>query len=151
MAESVGAVEFDRSITRVRRRQVRELARHLSVDVAGGESFSCRIAPVEEIRELNRDYRGKDAPTDVLSFPAGEVARRSAAFLGDVAISIRHAREQARTLGHTVEEEIGILMLHGVLHLMGMDHETDRGQMRRAEARWRKRLGLPPGLTERTR
>jgi probable rRNA maturation factor len=72
-------------------------------------------------------------------------------FLGELAISVERAREQARLLGHTIEEETKILMLHGVLHLLGMDHEKDRGRMARAETRQRKKLGLPAGLIERVR
>ena len=73
------------------------------------------------------------------------------AFLGEVAISADRARTQAREYGHPIDAEICILMLHGVLHLLGMDHEADRGQMARAEAEWRQRLALPAGLTERVR
>lgn len=71
--------------------------------------------------------------------------------LGDLAISLARARTQAREFGHTTEQEVRVLMLHGVLHLLGMDHESDRGQMARAEKRWRARLGLPNGLIERVR
>jgi probable rRNA maturation factor len=81
-----------------------------------------------------------------LSFPAP----KGAPYLGDLAISYERARDQAREHGHPLEAEIGVLMLHGVLHLTGMDHETDRGQMRRAESRWRRALGLPAALIERT-
>jgi probable rRNA maturation factor len=83
--------------------------------------------------------------------PARAFPSPFAPHLGDVAISLPRARAQARTFGHTVEREIQILMLHGVLHLLGFDHETDRGRMARAEKRWRTRLGLPDGLIERVR
>src|ERR1035437_6062459 len=73
------------------------------------------------------------------------------AFLGDIAISLGRARAQAREFGHTIEREVQILMLHGVLHLIGHDHETDAGAMARAEKRWRAKLGLPNGLIERVR
>ena len=66
-----------------------------------------------------------------------------------MAISVARARAQARQFGHTTEDELRILMLHGVLHLLGMDHETDGGRMARAEKRWRRELGLPNGLIER--
>jgi probable rRNA maturation factor len=69
--------------------------------------------------------------------------------LGDIAISMARARAQARRYGHGVEIEVRILMLHGLLHLLGMDHEADGGRMARAEKRWRARLGLPEGLIER--
>jgi len=78
-------------------------------------------------------------------------APRPADPLGDIAISVGRAAAQARPQGHPLEDEIGILMLHGLLHLLGYDHERDRGRMRRTEARWRKALGLPAGLVERGR
>ena len=72
-------------------------------------------------------------------------------FLGDIAISLGRARAQAREFGHSIEQEVQILMLHGVLHLCGHDHEADSGAMARAEKRWRAKLGLPNGLIERVR
>jgi probable rRNA maturation factor len=69
--------------------------------------------------------------------------------LGDIAISYQRARAQARDFGHSTDQEIRVLLLHGVLHLMGMDHESDGGRMARAEKRWRAALGLPAGLIER--
>ena len=98
------------------------------------------------MRRLNREFRGQDCATDVLSF-----ASAGADSLGDIAISFQRARAQAREFGHTVEQEVSILMLHGVLHLMGMDHQADNGRMARAEKRWRVRLGLTHGLIERAR
>lgn len=94
---------------------------------------------------MNRDFLGRDYPTDVLSFPSGAAH----GLLGEIAISADRAQEQAREHGYELSEEIRILMLHGVLHLLGMDHERDRGRMRRAETRWRKLLDLPAGLIER--
>jgi probable rRNA maturation factor len=70
-------------------------------------------------------------------------------YLGDIAISLQRARAQARRWGHSIEDEIRILMLHGVLHLRGMDHDGDSGEMARTETRWRRKLGLPAGLIER--
>jgi probable rRNA maturation factor len=81
-----------------------------------------------------------------LSFPAG-----IGAALGELAISVDRAREQAEEHGHSLTEELKILMLHGVLHLLGFDHETDRGTMARAEKRWREQFGLRAGLIERSR
>ena len=138
----------------------------LETEVAAGSPFDCLVTTDAELRRLNRDFRDHDFPTDVLSFPIDGVGRRkrlphrapprrAAAgqkprpHVGDVAISLPRARAQARQFGHTLEHEIRILMLHGLLHLLGMDHETDRGRMARAERRWRARLGLPPGLIER--
>jgi probable rRNA maturation factor len=105
------------------------------------------IAPSAELRRLNRDFRGKDKPTDVLSFPAVEQNKDVA---GDIAISATIARANARRLGHTVAKELCVLILHGLLHLAGYDHETDSGEMRRKEARLRKKLGLPQALIARS-
>ncbi len=105
------------------------------------------LAGDDRLRELNREFRRKNKATDVLSFPAGEHADGSA---GDLAISIETARRQAEDQGHTLLEEVRILILHGVLHLAGMDHETDDGEMRAHEAGLRIKLKLPAGLIERS-
>lgn len=117
----------------------------LQARLTRGRSFSCLLTTDAELRRLNREFRGKDQATDVLSFPACAPAP----LLGDIAISLDRARVQARALGHTITEEVSILLLHGVLHLLGMDHETDGGQMRRTERAWQRKLGLPSGLIER--
>lgn len=100
------------------------------------------------IRRLNRTFRGKNKATDVLSFPAAEMSRGEVA--GDLAISVDTARKQAREHGHPLSVEIKVLMLHGLLHLAGYDHETDEGQMARQEQVLRARLALPLGLIERS-
>ena len=89
------------------------------------------------IRELNRDHRGYDKPTDVLSFSAGEPD-----YLGDIVISVDTARRQATRRGSNLERELKVLSLHGFLHLLGYDHETDDGEMRRIEYRLRRRFGI---------
>lgn len=129
------------------RRETRAFAQRLCSEVAGGRDFCCLVTGNQEIRRLNRAFRKNDYTTDVLSFPASE----SNGFLGEIAISFDIARQQAAELGHSVGQEIGILMLHGLLHLLGMDHETDRGRMARAERKWRASLRLPAGLIERGR
>ena len=101
-----------------------------------------------EMRSLNARFRKKDKPTDVLSFPAEFPGEDQSA--GDLAISAEIASQNARLLGHSPAEEIKILVLHGVLHLAGYDHETDDGQMARREIRLRKALKLPVGLIERS-
>jgi probable rRNA maturation factor len=101
------------------------------------------------LQVLNRRFRGKNKPTDVLSFPA--MPGLAPGFAGDVAISAEIASQNARRLGHTAAEEISILVLHGMLHLAGYDHELDDGEMEREEARLRKSLGLPVGLIERNK
>ncbi|MGA9797810.1 MAG: rRNA maturation RNase YbeY [Terriglobales bacterium] len=100
-----------------------------------------------ELRSLNRRFRGKDQPTDVLSFPPGPIFVNGLA--GDIAISSDIARQNARRLGHSAAQEIKILALHGVLHLVGYDHETDQGTMAVKETQLRRALGLPLGLIER--
>jgi len=102
------------------------------------------IVPDRRVRELNRRYRGKDVPTDVLSFPAQEPGE-----LGDVVIALGVARRQAAQAGHSLATELRVLALHGLLHLLGYDHERDGGQMRRLEQRLRRRGGLSEGLIER--
>ncbi len=127
------------------RRQARTFAIRLETEVTGGRPFTCLITSDSELRRLNRDFRKKDYATDVLSFPS----RKALGFLGDIAISFEQAQRQAAEYGHAVATEIEILMLHGVLHLLGMDHEKDGGRMARAENKWRAALGLPRGLIER--
>lgn len=99
------------------------------------------------IRKLNRQFRGKNKATDVLSFPAESPGREKIA--GDLAISVETARKQGAACGHSLATELKVLMLHGLLHLNGFDHETDAGEMARAEQRLRVRLGLERGLIER--
>jgi probable rRNA maturation factor len=101
------------------------------------------------IRRLNRQFRRKDKPTDVLSFPAPEIPGDQN-LAGDLAISVETAVRQAEDLGHTLAVELQILLLHGLLHLAGYDHEHDSGQMARREAALRRRLGLDQGLIERS-
>ncbi len=102
------------------------------------------LVPDARVRALNRQYRKKDAPTDVLSFPADERGH-----LGDVVIAAGVARRQARDAGHSLATELRVLALHGLLHLLGYDHERDDGRMARAERRLRRRGGLVEGLIER--
>ena len=104
------------------------------------------------VRSLNRQFRSQNKATDVLSFPvesAASESRRKRNLAGDVAISADIALENAARLGHSVREEIKILALHGILHLAGLDHERDNGEMARKEAMLRRALGLPAALIER--
>jgi len=100
------------------------------------------------MKSLNRRFRGIDQATDVLSFSAGPSADK--AFAGEIAISADMARQNARALGHSPAEEVKILVLHGILHLRGYDHERDHGRMARREKQLRAALRLPMGLIERT-
>jgi probable rRNA maturation factor len=93
---------------------------------------------------LNQNFRHKHGPTDVLSFPAdgGIRPQQTAHYIGDIAISPQTARRNARRFSRTLPAEIRILILHGMLHLAGFDHETDHGEMDRLEKRLRRRLGV---------
>jgi probable rRNA maturation factor len=146
--------------------------RHVPVSISSLEKFlvaarkRLRIAPRSltvalvtdaQMKLWNRAYRGKNRPTDVLSFPAdgpfpqtadprnrilGQSRSKSKTYLGDIAIAPAVARRNARRFGRTFDHEMRILILHGALHLMGYDHETDRGEMDRYENRLRRELGL---------
>ena len=98
------------------------------------------------VQQLNARYREKNVPTDVLSFAAEEPG-----FLGEVVIASGVARRQARQAGHPVQVELRVLALHGLLHLLGYDHEHDNGRMARVERRLRRKGGLREGLIERGR
>jgi probable rRNA maturation factor len=132
----------------------RDLSRFLGeacerVGIAG--EVTVLVTTDARMQEFNRTFRRKNKPTDVLSFPpaaSGLAGDEQAG--GDLAISVDMAREQAETLGHTLLEEIKILTLHGLLHLSGMDHEQDTGQMARRERKLRREFGLPAGLIQRS-
>ena len=123
-----------------------EFAEVLRRRVLRGREFHCLITGDAELKRLNGQFRGKDVPTDVLSFPQED----DGGYVGDLAISLGRARAQAKQFGHSIETEIRVLMLHGALHLKGLDHETDSGQMAHTETKWRKEFALPAGLVERT-
>jgi probable rRNA maturation factor len=126
---------------RLPRAELSEFLSEISRRILRRKSVTCLITDDREMRGLNRKFRRQNHATDVLSFPAGDG--------GELAISLDRAAVQAAEYGHSVADEIRILMLHGVLHLAGMDHERDSGKMEKAEADWRRRLGLPSGLIER--
>jgi probable rRNA maturation factor len=131
---------FQHRTRKVRRAELRSFWQDLVARVGKGE-MTCLVSDDAELQRLNKQFRGKDYATDVLSFPEDGG--------GEIAISFDRATAQAAEMGHSVDEELRILMLHGVLHLNGLDHETDKGEMRRTEERWRKKLGLPAGLIKR--
>ena len=110
----------------------------------GRNTVDVLITNSREMRKLNHRFMGKDRPTDVLSFPA-----TTKGFAGEIAISADVAAHSARELGHPLATELKVLMLHGMLHLAGHDHESDRGEMARLEQKLRRRLRLPASLTER--
>jgi probable rRNA maturation factor len=151
----VPVANLDKFLARARR----------ALRLPAGSLTVCLVTDAE-IARWNRSYRGKKGPTDVLSFPAGENGTRrrrqstsrpprrgspfvsstsfasSTSYLGDIAIAPAVARRNARRFGRAFDDEMRILILHGILHLMGYDHETDTGQMDRRERRLRRALGL---------
>src|SRR5260370_13916655 len=129
------------------RRKLRYFARQLQVYVVRDLPFTCLVTDDKELRALNKQFLKKDYPTDVLAFPS----YGPDGSIGDVAISWDRVKAQAAEHGHTADQEIRILMLHGVLHLAGMDHWKERGQMAESEIYWRKRLKLPTSVIERVR
>lgn len=120
------------------------LAKHAPAKAKG--DLSVAIVSDRRMRALNRQFRGKDVVTDVLSFPSDDRG-----FLGDIVIAAGVSTKQAKAAGHSVHTEVRVLALHGLLHLLGYDHESDDGKMARAEMRLRKKAGLKEGLIERAR
>jgi probable rRNA maturation factor len=128
---------------------LRQLRREIGL---GPECVAVRLIDDREMARLNQTYRNKKGPTDVLSFAEQEwrkpatLARQTnkarGKFLGDIAIAPKVAGRNAKSLGRTLPDELKVLILHGVLHLLGYDHETDRGEMERIEMRLRRRLGI---------
>lgn len=121
------------------RDSLERFARKLRTEVAPKLQFHCLITTDAELRRLNTQFLQHDYATDVLSFPESN----------DIAISYPRAAAQAARHGHSVPRELQVLMLHGVLHLLGYDHENDSGRMARAEVKWRQKLRLPSGLIAR--
>jgi probable rRNA maturation factor len=137
MSSSESVVAFRRIPATLDRARIESFAQILQKRLR--TEFTCLITTDAELKRLNQQFRKKDYATDVLSFPGTQ----------ELAISYQRARAQAAEFSHQVEDEIRILMLHGVLHLLGMDHEMDNGAMARREAIWRRKLGLPNGLIQR--
>jgi probable rRNA maturation factor len=109
-------------------------------------SVAVVVTSSAEMKRMNGWFRGKNKPTDVLSF----VAQGIRGYAGDISISADIAKENAARLGHRVDEEVKVLVLHGMLHLAGYDHEIDKGEMARKEQQLRTKLGLPATLIERS-
>ncbi len=184
MAPRAGSLEVSIVATAADRTAVRGLAAWLAGVAPRGARGTVTIAIVTDarVRQLNRQFRGVDAATDVLSFPAAsaeasapkafaaappdstsaaasarasgpgrrhDTRQAASGDLGDIAIARGVATRQARAAGHAVSTELRVLALHGLLHLLGHDHETDDGAMARLEARLRRRGGLVTGLIER--
>ncbi len=144
MEPGPSSIIYRQRFAAIDRPELARFAGRLSRVAAAGRSFECLISDDQELRLLNRRFRRKNQPTDVLSFPS-----EGGSFLGAIAISYDRARAQALAFHHRIETEVRILMLHGVLHLTGMDHETDSGEMAQEEIRLRGKFGLPAGLIAR--
>jgi len=126
-------------------RRLRDFFHRVAAEAGADEEASASLVLVGEkrMRALNNLFRGQDVPTDVLAFSAGEsVSPEDRGYLGDIVISVDTARQQAGERGFDLESELCVLTLHGFLHLLGHDHETDGGEMRRLEYRLRRKLGI---------
>lgn len=121
--------------------------RHAQRTVGLAGEIEVLLADDRVLQRLNRHFRHQNKPTDVLSFPAA--AEAGSTHMGDLAISLETAARQAEEHGHTLRDEVRVLLLHGILHLRGMDHEVDGGEMAAREAELRRRLHLPVGLIAR--
>ncbi len=121
---------------------LRAAGRELEV---GAGDVVVRFVDADAMRDLNARWRGRDAPTDVLSFPCDATAPDGRRHVGDIAICWPVTVEQARRRRHPPEREAALLALHGLLHLLGWDHETDHGEMEALERRLRRRLLAPAG------
>jgi probable rRNA maturation factor len=149
-----GAIENRQAMVRVRLWPLEEFLQNIREEIGlGPECVAVRLIGDAEMARLNETYRKKKGATDVLSFPVTadsekpgtlrqQVRKAHGGFLGDIAISPQLARRNAKSLGRRLPEELKVLILHGVLHLLGYDHETDRGEMERIEMRLRRKLGI---------
>ncbi len=153
MAALRGAIENHQKRIAVRVRALEEFLKKVRKEIGlGPECVAVRLIGDAEMTRLNETYRKKKGPTDVLSFPAGEegkpgslaqqVRKANGKFLGDIAIAPAVAKRNAKSLGRALPEELQVLILHGVLHLLGYDHESDQGEMERIELRLRRRMGI---------
>lgn len=126
------------SITRLQQ-FVKLLSRRLRL---GNQTFTVVLVSDRAIRRLNRDFRNQDKPTDVLSFPSSldDLPHLDKPGFGDMIISVETARRQAFARHHSLERELCVLVIHGLLHLLGYDHEIDRGEMHRKELKLQREL-----------
>jgi probable rRNA maturation factor len=146
MTSTNPTIIFEKKSPRLNSRSLGSFAKEATSGAGLRKAVNVLITGNSSIRRLNARFRGKDRATDVLSFPAVSGAE---GFAGDIAISLDIAAENASRLGHSVSDEIRILILHGILHLAGYDHEKDRGEMARKEFLLRRRFALPTALIER--
>ena len=140
-----GAIPVPLRLSAVEKRALGQFVDALCRRVAGMRPFVCLLADDAHLRRLNLTFLNHDYATDVLAFPALSDSNQ----LGEIAISMERAAAQAAEFGHACLDEVRILMLHGVLHLIGLDHETGDGKMAREEKRWRAEFSLPETLIAR--
>jgi len=145
MSDPETSLLIEQASPRLGRTALLAFAESLRMEICAGRPFTCLLTGDSELRRLNKQFLGHPYATDVLSFPTGEPIGP----LGDIAISLDRAKAQAAEFGHRIEQEVRILLLHGVLHLLGHDHETDGGKMRRLELKWREKYRRPTGWSER--
>lgn len=135
----------NKSACRIPSTQLNAFAKRVHTELRLPGDVAILVASDNELRRLNRQFRGKDSATDVLSFPADVPGHT-----GDIAISAEIAATNARALGLSLTSELKVLILHGLLHLAGYDHETDNGEMAARESELRRRFKLPQSLIART-
>ena len=138
-------VRFTGGPVQVAREAVQRAARAALAQQEAAGDLSIVLSDDEHLQEMNRDYLGLDAPTDVLSFPAQETDPQSGrAYLGDILISVPRAAQQAHAAGHALDAEVQLLVIHGVLHLLGHDHArpADKSRMWAAQAAILQSIGL---------
>ena len=152
--EGFPAIENHQRIVRVNLPALERFLQQVKTEIGlGKDCVAIRLIGNPEMARLNETYRKKNGVTDVLSFPVAadsakpgtlrqQVQKARGGFLGDIAIAPKVARRNAKSLGRQLPEELKVLILHGVLHLLGYDHETDRGEMERTEVRLRRKLGI---------
>jgi probable rRNA maturation factor len=139
-------VILKRRVPGLSERRLAEFVSEVSDHIGLAGAVTVLVTSSKEISVLNGRFRGKAQPTDVLSFPGPAFVD---GFAGDIAVSFNIAAENATALGHSTSAEVKILVLHGLLHLAGYDHESDHGEMIKLERRLRRKLSLPAALTER--
>jgi probable rRNA maturation factor len=136
-------IVFESKPERASQRSLESFARQAQKLAGAKGEISVLLTNARRMHELNRHFRGKNRPTDVLSFPRDDG--------GDIAVCMEVARENAARYGHSLSQELKILLLHGMLHLAGYDHEIDKGEMAEREMTLRSRLKLPATLIDRVR
>jgi probable rRNA maturation factor len=140
-----GAIPAELKPKAAERGELTQFVQTLGERLGEGRPLVCLLADDAHLQQLNRDFLGHDHPTDVLSFPNTTLKPE----LGEIAISMERAAAQATEFGHTCIQEVKILLLHGVLHLTGFDHENGDQSMAREEKRWRTEFQLPETLIAR--